>query len=623
MGGSAWVRALNTKMAESQKQSHLLSTQSERGRWIWPILIITAGVATHLPALGWGFFSDDYGHQVILRGLTDHDTMRPWSLYDFGDFPKPDESMWKVGTFPWWTSANWKIRFYRPVTSISLWLDHAVWGNWAVGYHITGLLLFSLDLLMAYFLFRKLSERRGVALLGLAIMAASFSALLPVGWPANRNSLLAQLFMIGALLVLIPPRGRPFLWGRWVVACLLGVLATMSKESGIVTFPLLGLATLPWKRLHGDAADGGKQRPALVLQKGSWPASLCSLAVGILYLLGLAAAGFGARGLFYTTPWLEPGLYIERVLVLLATAPLTLIGFFSTDLFLERFRLLLLLAPICLLFSMILVAVFWRVLRRHRYASFLLAWFVLAILPQGGAPTSDRLLFEASPPASLLLGIFLCGVLSASGRSRHGRAMRIAALMIVVFTIPSQALAKLAVGAWLGKATEATREAVITAEVGPEKLGQREVFVLQAPNSVVLLNAISTWVVETGDRDVRFWPMQYGGRGLVWRRIDDRTFELESLDRPFLTHLLESVFLTSGDPPSSGTHWETALFRVDAIDGGTAGLRSIRVSCPESLDTPRYRFLICEKGKLRSVEPPPVGASRVIDAVPARAAQLP
>ena len=108
---------------------------SERGVALLMVLLVVAiGVALNLLSLGWGFFCDDYGHQAILRGHDTHPNLRPWNLYDFGNAPAPGDDVFEFGTFPWWTSSDWKARFLRPVTSLTLWLDHTLFGSWAPGW---------------------------------------------------------------------------------------------------------------------------------------------------------------------------------------------------------------------------------------------------------------------------------------------------------------------------------------------------------------------------------------------------------------------------------------------------------------------------------------------------------
>jgi hypothetical protein len=44
----------------------------------------------------------------------------------------------------------------------------------------------------------------------------------------------------------------------------------------------------------------------------------------------------------------------------------------------------------------------------------------------------------------------------------------------------------------------------------------------------------NTWGFESDDEDLEFHLLQVGRRGLRWSRTEERTFEIESLDEPFL-----------------------------------------------------------------------------------------
>ena len=104
--------------------------------WLLP-LVVALGVAWHAPSLTIGFVGDDYTHQFILERGSAHTSLRPWNLYDFGTHPYPWETRsiwWENGGLPWWTQPDWKLRFFRPLTSLTIWLDHTLYGDWAPGY---------------------------------------------------------------------------------------------------------------------------------------------------------------------------------------------------------------------------------------------------------------------------------------------------------------------------------------------------------------------------------------------------------------------------------------------------------------------------------------------------------
>ena len=98
--------------------------------------IILLGVVLHLPSLGIGFYVDDYLHQLVLRGEA---PMHPLALYDFGELADWTDREGDVGSFPWWSTPDWKARFFRPLSSATIWLDHAIFGDFALGYQLVSL----------------------------------------------------------------------------------------------------------------------------------------------------------------------------------------------------------------------------------------------------------------------------------------------------------------------------------------------------------------------------------------------------------------------------------------------------------------------------------------------------
>ena len=112
------------------------------------LAIVLLGVANHGSSLGWGFLYDDYMHQYMIRFAGDPPTGNLWNLYDFASANDPD--LRQRGFLPWWTSENFQIRYFRPITSLSLLADAWLYGRWAPGYHATSLALFGLFLYLTF-----------------------------------------------------------------------------------------------------------------------------------------------------------------------------------------------------------------------------------------------------------------------------------------------------------------------------------------------------------------------------------------------------------------------------------------------------------------------------------------
>jgi hypothetical protein len=555
----------------------------------WPVaLVILLAVALHAPSLGWGFYADDFTHQVVLDGANHGlGTLRPWALFDFGAAPEPGTALHALGFAPWWISPDWKLRFFRLIPSLTQWFDHTVFGRAAVLHHALSLGYFALLLALLHALYLAAGLGRRTALLSLALFGVSNGSIFVVGWLANRNSLLECMFAVSAALVAMRAtrEGSTPSWGRVSLAYLLALGACACKESGIAAPLLVALV------FH---ACGRARRAA-------WIGPLASAGFLAFYV----AAGYGSRSAFYPTPWFESGLWLARLGELAVFAPL---GFVAPTLFdLASFqpRLLLPYLAVSAAVGIPLLIAVARAGRRAPRAMFFAAWVGLTLLPQAGAPPSERLLFVPMVGAAPWIAAYVERWWTpAPLKSRAGPA----AVGVWGLFLAGGALF-LRGATFVQVAGKPQLEVVRSAEV-PRNNNERCVaFVLQSPSMLAMLSLQSAWLFETGDASVRFAPLQWGRRGLRWTTVDERTFDLETLDQAFLDSLFESVFLSSRAPPAAGTQWGAADFEVEALRTDASGLRAIRVRLPRPIDDAHWRFLAWRDGALRSIAAPAVGAS--------------
>jgi len=518
--------------------------------------------------------------------------------------PGREDAEGELGAYPWWVSRDWKVRFFRPLTSVTLWLDHALYGGWAAGYHLSSYAWYAGVLLLAYRLYGALGLSPRKALMALVLLVSSTAALFPVGWPANRSSLLDAFFTLGAILVL----ARHQRWGPGLAlaaAIALACFACLAKESGVAAFAVIALYLQWQRRVTGGAALGRWANRGTML----------SLAAAAGYMVGLTAFGYGANTVFYPTPWGSPLAFLGRLLILVPVGGLALISPLPVDGIFVVPRIGPYVATAALI---VLLPVAWVIGRQRRQlpaSGFLAGWAFLTLLPQAGAPPSGRLLLVPSIASSALLALFLSWALSRRQERTPGRGPRAVALILGVSAGPLSAIAVVIGGFQVAVIADDCRRVLLTAGVGPPSLGRREVFMLQSPIGLLGLTPQTLWNVESDDRNLRLWVVHAGRRALRWSRPDERTFVLKSMDGPFLTTLFESIFLADEGSPSPDTVWRTPLFTVEAAAVDEGGLRSFRVRLPESLDEPRYRFLICQEGALTAQRPPGVGSSRLIPRV--------
>lgn len=559
-------------------------------RWI---VLVVALLALRLPSLGAGFAFDDHVHQLVLAGEP-HATLRPWSLYDFGMPPGPGEPEYELGAFPWWTSPDLSVRFFRPLTSLSLALDHALFGRIALGYHATSLALFAALLAAAHALYRALGLSRIAAALALVIFAVEDGGSTPVAWIANRNSLLEALCMALALLALA--RRRALGDARAIALALLGgACATASKESGVATFGLIALAL--WFEARGARIAPARALIGVAL----------SIAAVVLYLGWLVTNGYGARSAFYPMPWSAPRAWAEHVGFTFACAPAALTTPFSTDVAFVQPQAARALLVLALVLGLPCVWLLVRFNARLSVPRFWLGWIALCLLPQAAAPPSDRLYFTATLGAAPLLAQgLLAGWAERRWLARGARTLVYALLISTTLVSGAFLLVRQHV---LGAIGREARERVLGAEVGAPELGARDALVLQSASTMAALAPVAVWSFEHREDPVGYFPLQMARRGLRWTRTGEMSCELACLDGAFADGPLEAVYLSRARSMRAGQSWRTASFEVRALEVVDGYATRIELVFPRSLDDARLAFLAERDGRWRRLTPPALGES--------------
>ena len=181
------------------------------------------------------------------------------------------QSVWDIFTrHYWWPSLE--SRLFRPVTTLSYWLNYSVLGNGGnpPGYHAVNLLLHWVNAVLAFSLVRAVTRRPWAALTAAAVLAVHPLTVESVTNVVGRADLLAGMSVVGGLLLY-----REFLrsgGGRAAAvlaglgaSCLAGVFC---KESAVV---------LPGVMLIHDvalSANGVASKSAAVRRwlARSWPA---------------------------------------------------------------------------------------------------------------------------------------------------------------------------------------------------------------------------------------------------------------------------------------------------------------------------------------------------------------
>ena len=559
-------------------------------------LVLLVGLALHLPALRLGRFADDHGIDLALAGELEGRPMRPWNVYDFGEAPRPGEPAWETGAFPWWTAPEWKLRFFRPLTSLSFVLDRALFGADLVARHAHSLAWFAVLLALLDAFYRSLGLSRGVAALATLLYAADDATLVPVAWLANRNSLLEVVFTVAAALAAL--RARTF--ARLAAATVgFSLCACLAKESGVAAPVLAALALLERSRREraaGAAPDARIARLAALL-----------VALAFAWLAFLVASGYGSRSAFYPTPWGAPLAWLGRLAVMASAGALSLFTPLSPDLGVVEPSWMPALCAAGLAFGAPLAFAVARRARATPGAALLAAWIPVSLLPQVGTLPSARLLFGASVGGSALLAVWLASALSRRARAPAPPRARAAAAVVALAALPVSALFVVAGGTSLAADSARLARVHDDADLAKPPGARLDAVVLQAPAGLWALSPLSVHRARGGDPGVRFFPMQAGRRGLAWSRVDERTFDLETRGEPFLELPFETVFRADERPPAAGERWRFALGEVVALRADARGLAAFRVRLDRPLDDPTIRFLAWDGARLARVAPPAVG----------------
>jgi hypothetical protein len=174
------------------------------------------GLTLQWPSYHGGFRADDYVQWAMFRG----DFPAPRSaldLFSFAAGTRDDyQSLVDFGHVPWWSHPELRLRMWRPLASALMALDFRLWDRDARPQHAHSLAWFCLLLIAAGRLLWRILPPPSAAI-ALLIFAASPCHTLPVGWLANRSTLVACTLAFAALELQLYARTSPALWPR--LAC--------------------------------------------------------------------------------------------------------------------------------------------------------------------------------------------------------------------------------------------------------------------------------------------------------------------------------------------------------------------------------------------------------------------
>jgi tetratricopeptide (TPR) repeat protein len=245
----------------------------------WPIgavfaLVVAVTLAAYFPALAGDFLWDDAGHVT-------HPTLQSWS------------GLWRI-----WVEIGVTQQYY-PLLHTAFWIEHRIWGDASVGYHLINVLWHATSACLLVAILRRLAIP-GALLAGL-VFALHPVCVESVAWISEQKNTLSTVFGLAAVLAWLrfEDERRP---ARYVIASL-WFLAALLTKTVTATLPAALLVIAWWRRRRLSWRDD--IQPLLL-----W------LILGAAAGLGTAwfeSAQIGASGDGFTLGVVERGLLAGRV----------------------------------------------------------------------------------------------------------------------------------------------------------------------------------------------------------------------------------------------------------------------------------------------------------------------
>lgn len=387
-----------------------------------------------LPSLWAGLMGDDYMHYAILKAkdlpIEKPDDLSLFGLFSFinGD-PERNRQAMDLGVIPWWTYADMKYAFWRPLAEITHWIDHQLWPRSPALMHLQNVLWYLGLCFLAFKLYQRTLATAGTALLALTLYGLDSTHGFAISWIANRNGILSAFFGMASFYCYMRWRERSGLpWQLGSLALLLASL--LSAELGISTFGYIAAFSLccdPRGRIKGLIA------------------SLPHIAVIIVWWLIYKAAGFGAANAdsYYVDPATNPGkfisLFFQRYPVLLASQwgiiPAELYGYSQN----QSVGFVI----GCAVFLVIVLPFIIAGSARHAYLRMWLLGMFFSLVPATTALPQDRVLIFTGIGASAVLAHFIAIVFhqkTAVGFFPRWSTTAIGGLLVTIHLIVSPLL---------------------------------------------------------------------------------------------------------------------------------------------------------------------------------------
>ena len=506
------------------------------------------------------------------------------------------------GFFPWWTYKGIKGAFWRPLASITHWLDYILWPDMPLLMHVQSVLWYGALAAAVAFLYRRFISVAWVAGLAALLYAIDDAHGMPVGFLANRNAVMATL--LGVLTLIIHDKWRQGnLRMGLVVGPALLAASLLSAEAGI--------ATCAYLFAHAVFIDRGTIRQRFA-------AMIPYLAVLVIWRILWTYLGYGVENMgAYIDPLGEPLSYIAA---LKNRAPFLLLSQWA----LPPSDITMMIPPkyaiwiwrIALVFLVLLIVALIPLLWRQRSTRFWLTGMILSVLPICATFPTDRLLTFVGIGAMGLIAEFIYTVFGKTKGQSKLILWRIPAIALAgIFILIHLIIAPLAlpVRAAYPMMPKKFSDKLMITEGLDESVENQDLVIVNPPITFLMIHSPMIWECNNQPmpRHLRILTSSLFQPVEVYRP-DAKTL----IVRPaygFYAYVLDALFRNKQNPFSVGDRVELTGMTVEirkVTDNGQVSEAAFIFST--DLEDPSLRWLQHKDGAFVSFTPPAIGQRIVL-----------
>ncbi len=578
---------------------------ARRGRFRWlasrwgPRVALVLGMLVSLPALGVGLVHDDLLHRAALEGHVPGFILPAAGLYDFTrPDPRAVRRMTAYGYLPWFTDPRLVVRFFRPLSSLLLAADVALFGDAALPAHVHSLLWLVMLSVTAAALFRR-TLRPTSATFATLVFALAGAHAMTTSWLAARHTLVGATF--GAIAVWAHYRFRtegPLLAA--IVAPIALVLGLCASETalGAVVFVALYELIVPRERVARRVLSAA---PAFVL--------------GLAYLAFYVLAGYGAHHSgSYVSPLADP-LAFARVAVL--RGPLLLADLYGAVPSNVAGLVPMLHVPVAVYGLLATGVCAWLLVRAdlrpgaRRRLLWLGSASIVCLAPALGGVPGPRMLPLAMIGSAAVVGSIIVETWrrakARSGAARRGLLACVGFLVLVHLGVAP--LVRVGIPHVLAQESDAERRLAVEADASACPEGD-DAYLLNASDPVLALYAGAAVLFYTPGKAARihrFRILSMAPEAQVLRVTGEDRFELRAIG-PRTATLIERMYRDAPLRVGQVVHVGELTTTVLAIEHGLP----TRLAFRDARGLDRACFMVWRGGRLRSFAPPPPGDDRPI-----------